>query len=112
MPTYDYVCQSCEDQFEIVQSMKDDPLLNCPSCKSPSLHRLIGAGAGIIFKGTGFYETDYRRSSEKGESEAPVTKDSSKEGGAGKDTESSSSETKTSNTDSDKSDTKKAAADK
>ncbi len=121
MPTYDYVCQSCEEQFEIVQSMTADPLLDCPACKSPSMRRLIGAGAGIIFKGSGFYETDYRRSSkkgesekgesEKGESEASKTKDSSTEGGAGKETASSSLESKTSKPGSGNSHSKKAAVD-
>lgn len=60
MPTYEYECQGCGEELEIFQSMKDDPLKKCPSCKKNKLKRKIGTGAGIIFKGSGFYETDYR----------------------------------------------------
>lgn len=60
MPTYDYVCDACGHRFEEFQSMKDAALKDCPACKQPSLRRLIGAGAGIIFKGSGFYSTDYK----------------------------------------------------
>ncbi|MEI8176933.1 MAG: zinc ribbon domain-containing protein [Candidatus Omnitrophota bacterium] len=63
MPTYDYVCNSCKHAFELFQSMTAKTLKKCPSCGKPSLKRLIGAGSGIIFKGSGFYETDYKRSS-------------------------------------------------
>lgn len=63
MPTYDYVCDSCGHEFELFQSMKDDPITVCPGCETASVRRLIGSGAGIIFKGTGFYETDYKRKS-------------------------------------------------
>ena len=78
MPNYDYVCASCGEDFEFFQSMNDDPLTQCPSCEEPSLKRKIGTGAGIIFKGSGFYETDYKKSSrDSGESE-PKT-ESSKE---------------------------------
>lgn len=62
MPTYEYECTKCDHTFEIFQSMKDDPLKRCPECKS-KIRRLLGTGAGIIFKGSGFYETDYRGSS-------------------------------------------------
>jgi len=61
MPTYQYECESCGDSFEILQSMKDKKLKKCRKCKKPSLVRLIGAGSGVIFKGSGFYETDYKR---------------------------------------------------
>ncbi len=65
MPTYEYLCKKCGHEFEIFQSMKDDPLKNCPECRSRnSVQRLIGAGAGIIFKGSGFYETDYKRNNQ------------------------------------------------
>ena len=60
MPTYGYVCRSCGYQFEEFQSMKDAPLSVCPKCRKDSLHRKIGAGAGVIFKGSGFYCTDYK----------------------------------------------------
>ena len=59
MPTYEYKCLNCSHRFEIFQSMKDDPLKVCPVCKGEII-RLIGAGAGPIFKGSGFYQTDYK----------------------------------------------------
>ncbi len=61
MPTYEYECETCGHQFEVVQSMKDPRLTKCPKegCPGP-VHRKIGRGAGIIFKGSGFYQTDYR----------------------------------------------------
>jgi putative FmdB family regulatory protein len=65
MPTYEYRCESCGHQFEHFQSMTAKPLRNCPACKKDSLVRLIGSGAGIIFKGSGFYHTDYRSESYK-----------------------------------------------
>lgn len=61
MPTYDYICTKCEYEFEHFQSMNSDPLKDCPECGG-TLKRLIGAGAGPIFKGTGFYQTDYKNS--------------------------------------------------
>lgn len=66
MPTYQYQCQSCGFEFERFQSMNDEPVKRCPECRC-KVKRLIGTGAGIIFKGSGFYETDYRSESyEKG----------------------------------------------
>jgi len=62
MPTYEYECQKCGHRFEEFQSMKDAALTKCPKCKG-KLKRLVGAGAGFIFKGSGFYTTDYRSSS-------------------------------------------------
>ena len=62
MPTYDYECDACGHHFELFQSMKDLPIKKCPACKKSKARRLIGAGAGIIFKGSGFYCTDYRSS--------------------------------------------------
>ncbi len=59
MPTYDYKCNSCQHRFEILQSMNDEILKLCPKCKKNDLERLIGAGSGLIFKGSGFYITDY-----------------------------------------------------
>ena len=61
MPTYQYECDSCDHNFEILQSMLDKKLKKCPQCGQDTLHRLIGAGSGIIFKGSGFYETDYKK---------------------------------------------------
>lgn len=60
MPTYDYACTLCDHTWEAFQSMKDDPLKDCPSCEKPGAKRLIGGGAGLIFKGSGFYITDYK----------------------------------------------------
>lgn len=62
MPTYEYVCKKCGYEFEEFQNMKDDVLTDCPKCKKKALKRKIGIGAGIIFKGTGFYCTDYKHS--------------------------------------------------
>ena len=61
MPTYDYECQACGHAWELFQSMKDDPVKSCPKCKKRKAKRLMGLGAGLIFKGSGFYETDYKR---------------------------------------------------
>ena len=65
MPTYGYVCGSCGYEFDEFQSITAKPLRKCPECKKLALKRLIGTGAGIIFKGSGFYETDYRSDSYK-----------------------------------------------
>ena len=62
MPTYDYICFSCGNKFEMFQSMTEKPLSNCPECGG-KVKRLIGAGAGAIFKGSGFYQTDYKNTS-------------------------------------------------
>ncbi|HYC76529.1 MAG TPA: zinc ribbon domain-containing protein, partial [Planctomycetota bacterium] len=78
MPTYDYACRKCGDRFERFQSMKDAPLVVCPKCKAKALERLIGAGGGFIFKGGGFYQTDYRNPSyetSKKADEAPKPSD-------------------------------------
>ncbi|MSU24567.1 MAG: zinc ribbon domain-containing protein [Opitutus sp.] len=60
MPTYEYACPKCDHTFEHFQSMRDEPLKKCPKCKKAGVKRLIGGGAGLIFKGTGFYITDYK----------------------------------------------------
>ena len=65
MPTYDYVCGKCEHAFEAFQSIKAAPLKKCPACGKPALKQLMGAGGGLIFKGSGFYITDYRSESYK-----------------------------------------------
>lgn len=61
MPTYEYRCTKCAHEFEEFQSITAKPLTKCPKCKG-KIERLLGTGAGIIFKGSGFYETDYKRS--------------------------------------------------
>ena len=98
MPTYDYKCEKCDHQFEVFQSMKDDRLTDCPleDCDG-HVKRLLGTGAGIIFKGSGFYETDYRSASyKKGASADKPSKssDSSKSKSDSKPKKSSSSSTK------------------
>lgn len=62
MPTYDYECSSCGHKFELFQSMSAKPQKACPKCSKRTAQRLIGAGGGLIFKGSGFYITDYRNS--------------------------------------------------
>jgi putative FmdB family regulatory protein len=95
MPTYDYVCRSCNEEFEIFQSIKEDRLKDCPKCDAPAMDRLIGTGAGIIFKGSGFYETDYRKQSQSqangsssSEGKAKAEGESGKKDGGEKKTES------------------------
>src|SRR5438874_1080268 len=63
MPTYEYVCDGCGHKFDEFQSMKDDALKTCPQCQEDKLRRLFGIGAAILFKGSGFYQTDYRSAS-------------------------------------------------
>jgi len=65
MPTYQYVCDACGHQFDEFQSFSDTPLKKCPECGKAKLRRLFGAGAAVIFKGSGFYQTDYRSESYK-----------------------------------------------
>lgn len=86
MPTYDYRCNACGHEFEEFQSITASPLRKCPDCGKSALRRLIGTGAGIIFKGSGFYETDYRSDSYKQAAKADADK-------AGGKTESSTSDT-------------------
>jgi len=60
MPTYDYICNDCEKMYEYFQSMSDAPIKECPECKRNSLRRVISGGTGLIFKGSGYYLTDYK----------------------------------------------------
>ncbi|MFG0304710.1 MAG: FmdB family zinc ribbon protein [Phycisphaerales bacterium JB040] len=75
MPTYDYRCTACEHEFELFQSMSEGAKKKCPACGRMALERLIGTGAAVLFKGSGFYETDYRSESykkaEKAEKDTP-----------------------------------------
>jgi len=70
MPTYDYVCQKCDHHLEAFHSMSAESLKKCPECGKPELKRQIGTGAGLIFKGSGFYQTDYRSDNYKKSAEA------------------------------------------
>ena len=86
MPNYDYLCEKCHKTFEFFQSMKDEPLKTCPEsacCKKPwgkgKVQRQIGTGAGLIFKGSGFYITDYRSESYKSGAKSDSSSASSSE---------------------------------
>jgi putative FmdB family regulatory protein len=70
MPTYEYKCLSCGHDFEMFQKMMDEPLKKCPKCNG-EVKRLLGAGAGPIFKGSGFYHTDYKNSKTESKAEKP-----------------------------------------
>ena len=107
MPTYEYLCDACGHEFEEFQSITAKALRKCPECKKLKLKRLIGTGAGIIFKGNGFYETDYRSESYKkgkDKEKGGKTKSSDKSPDK-KDTKSTPAESKTKST-SDKSEKK------
>jgi putative FmdB family regulatory protein len=65
MPTYDYECNSCGNHWELFQKITDDPIKKCPKCGKNSAQRQFGTGAAIVFKGSGFYQTDYRSDSYK-----------------------------------------------
>lgn len=74
MPTYDYECDQCGHEFEAFHSIKAAALKKCPECGKPSLKRLIGTGGAIIFKGSGFYITDYRSEGYKKQAKAEADK--------------------------------------
>ena len=95
MPTYEYSCQKCGQNFEVFQSMRDEPFRECPKnlCRLPKwghgkVKRLLGTGAGLIFKGSGFYITDYRSDSykEAAKKEAPSTPAAAEKSTASKET--------------------------
>jgi putative FmdB family regulatory protein len=79
MPTYEYACPNCGNTFEKFQSMKDEPLKTCPKCGKTGVKRLLGTGAGLIFKGSGFYITDYKKSGGGGSSSGSDAKSSTSE---------------------------------
>jgi putative FmdB family regulatory protein len=90
MPTYDYVCDACDHAFEAFESIKADPQKVCPTCQEPKLRRKIGPGAAILFKGSGFYITDYRSdsykqaaSAEKSGASSPAKSDGGGSGSSG-----------------------------
>ncbi|MCH2123778.1 MAG: zinc ribbon domain-containing protein [Pirellulaceae bacterium] len=84
MPTYDYECDNCSHTFELFQGINDPRKRKCPECKRFKLRRLIGSGAAVVFKGSGFYQTDYRSDSYKKSAAADkksANESSSKENG-------------------------------
>ena len=95
MPTYDYECDACEHKFELYQGINDSKKKKCPECGRLRLRRLLGTGAAVVFKGSGFYQTDYRSDSYKKAAAAdkPADKKSSSEGSS---SSSSKSESKSS----------------
>jgi putative FmdB family regulatory protein len=91
MPTYDYSCAACGHTFELFQSISESRKRKCPRCKKPKLERLIGHGAGILFKGGGFYQTDYRSDSYKKSESAEKSGSEPKASGAGSESKPDSS---------------------
>jgi putative FmdB family regulatory protein len=80
MPTYDYECDGCGHRLELFQRISDDPIKQCPACGKNKLRRLFGTGAAIVFKGSGFYQTDYRSESYK----SAAAKENKESGGSDK----------------------------
>jgi putative FmdB family regulatory protein len=93
MPTYDYECDACGHRFELFQSISADPEKKCPECKKLKLRRLIGTGAAVVFKGSGFYQTDYRSDSYKKSAAADSSPSSSSSEKASSDKSSSEKST-------------------
>jgi putative FmdB family regulatory protein len=81
MPTYEYICKNCGHAFEEFQSIVENPLKTCPECHTDGLLRAVGTGGGLIFKGSGFYQTDYKKSNS-----SPETKPKTDSGGDSKGT--------------------------
>ena len=106
MPTYDYKCDACGHQFELFQSITAEAETKCPECKKKKLRRLIGPGAAIVFKGSGFYTTDYRSDKYKAAAKADKSSGESKSSDAKSSDSKSSGESKSS--DSGKSDSGKS----
>lgn len=84
MPTYEYQCDGCEHRFELFQKLSDPPVSTCPQCKARRVRKLISRGAGVIFKGSGFYSTENKRGSAPAEpkktTRRSVKKDKDSEG--------------------------------
>ncbi|MFM8326564.1 MAG: FmdB family zinc ribbon protein [Pirellulaceae bacterium] len=104
MPTYEYLCDACGHQFDLFQSIQANPERKCPKCRKLKLRRLIGAGAAVVFKGSGFYQTDYRSDGYR----KSAAKDSKPSDGGGGSSESSSKSDSKSSAGSDKPAAKKS----
>jgi putative FmdB family regulatory protein len=98
MPTYEYKCSACGQKFEKFQSMTSAPIRKCPHCGKNKVERLIGTGAGLIFKGSGFYITDYRSEGYKEKAKAESGAGDGKKTEGGSSTESKPAEKKESST--------------
>jgi len=75
MPTYNYKCLSCDEMFVVFQSMSEKPISNCKFCSSKKIEKMISGGSGLIFKGSGFYLTDYKQGSKKNSDTKNIKKD-------------------------------------
>jgi len=110
MPTYDYRCNACEHEFELFQAMSAGVKKKCPECGKMALERLIGIGAAVMFKGSGFYETDYRSDSYKQGAEAEKkSKETKAESASASKTDTKSEKKADKKTEQKKSETKPAA---
>jgi len=78
MPTYEYLCSNCGHSEEVFQRITEDALIVCPSCKQPTFARIVSGGAGVIYKGEGWYVTDYSKKSSGGKETPPSTSSQSK----------------------------------
>jgi putative FmdB family regulatory protein len=120
MPTYEYKCENCGNEIEVIQSIKAEPLKHCDKCGKETLKRMISAGGGLIFKGSGFYLTDYKNkpsesSSSSSSSTKSTTKDTNKEEKTSETKTESKADSKTDNsksTSSDKTDSKSSSESK
>lgn len=85
MPTYQYQCKKCGHTFEELQSMSEAPLIRCPNCHTDNLARAVGTGTGLIFKGSGFYQTDYKKHGGKPRGKSGKQSGTTDKGGTAKD---------------------------
>jgi putative FmdB family regulatory protein len=84
MPTYEYRCRACGHAFEAFQKISEAPIDTCPDCEAVDVQRLISAGGGLVFKGSGFYATDYRKDGPKKSDSESASESGSGESGSGK----------------------------
>lgn len=108
MPIYEYQCSNCGYEMEELQSMSEEPLVKCPNCGKDTLKRLIGGGAGLIFKGSGFYLTDYKNKPKDSEQKNKDSKPGDKKSAENKPAEKKSTESKQSESKPAKSENKKS----
>ena len=102
MPTYDYECDACGHEFELFQTISEGVKKKCPKCKKLKLRRLFGTGAAVVFKGSGFYQTDYRSESYKKAAEADKKSASESSSSGSKSADTKSGESKSSDSGSQK----------